>query len=330
MMAKNTKFKYDFKFYIFLIIFLLVVVSGVSLHISKSFAETKTKYESVAHLDEIEEYTIKIAPRQDGTLDMVYHIKWKVLDDKTEGPLTYVRIGIPNSHVDEIQSASAHIKDISYYNVDGDYVRIDFMDKYYAGQSVNIDFSIHQSYMYSLNEDICTYYFTPGWFDEIDVDKLEIFWKSKDVFESTSYQTDGDYLLWQSSLKAGEKLTIAVKYKTSSFANLDSNRQSSNANDDGGKRTIIIIIIVVVVIGLIIFLACYFGDNYHSGSGFGGGGSSYVHVVHSSCAHSSCACVSSCACACACAGGGRAGCSKKDFYSNKNIKIKDLQKALEK
>lgn len=35
---------------------------------------------------------------------------------------------------------------------------------------------------------------------------------------------------------------------------------------------------------------------------------------HFSCA---CACASSCACACACAGGGRAGCSAKDFYTVK-------------
>lgn len=35
---------------------------------------------------------------------------------------------------------------------------------------------------------------------------------------------------------------------------------------------------------------------------------------HSSCA---CACASSCACACACAGGGRAGCTAKDFYTVK-------------
>lgn len=42
---------------------------------------------------------------------------------------------------------------------------------------------------------------------------------------------------------------------------------------------------------------------------------------HSSCAHSSCAC----ACACACAGGGRAGCSTKDFY-NTNFKLKYLEK----
>ena len=48
--------------------------------------------------------------------------------------------------------------------------------------------------------------------------------------------------------------------------------------------------------------------------------------VHSSCAHSHCACAHSCACACACAcaGGGRAGCSKKDFY-NTGLKLKQLE-----
>ncbi|MCR5278616.1 MAG: zinc ribbon domain-containing protein [Lachnospiraceae bacterium] len=62
-----------------------------------------------------------------------------------------------------------------------------------------------------------------------------------------------------------------------------------------------------------------------------------VHVTHvpivvhstgrSSCAHSSCACAHSCACACACAcaGGGRAGCSTKDFY-NTNLKLSQLKR----
>ncbi|MBO6061809.1 MAG: hypothetical protein J6P98_06835, partial [Clostridia bacterium] len=46
----------------------------------------------------------------------------------------------------------------------------------------------------------------------------------------------------------------------------------------------------------------------------------------SSCAHSSCACAShcACACACACAGGGRAGCSAKDFY-NTGLKLEMLE-----
>ena len=49
-----------------------------------------------------------------------------------------------------------------------------------------------------------------------------------------------------------------------------------------------------------------------------GGGVSRHHSNHSGCAGScACACASSCACACACAGGGRAGCSVKDFYTVK-------------
>lgn len=51
----------------------------------------------------------------------------------------------------------------------------------------------------------------------------------------------------------------------------------------------------------------------------------YIH--HSSCV-SHCACVSSCACACACAGGGRAGCSKKDFYGTK-LKSDNVLKILD-
>ena len=49
--------------------------------------------------------------------------------------------------------------------------------------------------------------------------------------------------------------------------------------------------------------------------------------VHSSCVHSSCACAcaSHCACACACAGGGRAGCSAKDFY-NTGLKLTQIKK----
>ena len=42
---------------------------------------------------------------------------------------------------------------------------------------------------------------------------------------------------------------------------------------------------------------------------------------HSGCAHSSCAC----ACACACAGGGRAGCTAKDFYKT-DLKMKYFKK----
>ena len=47
------------------------------------------------------------------------------------------------------------------------------------------------------------------------------------------------------------------------------------------------------------------------------------YLLHSSCA---CACAScACACACACAGGGRAGCTYKDFYRT-DLKLRQLAK----
>ena len=59
------------------------------------------------------------------------------------------------------------------------------------------------------------------------------------------------------------------------------------------------------------------GSSSRSGGGSRGGGG---------CAHSSCACACAscaCACACACAGGGRAGCTYKDFYRT-DLKLRQL------
>ena len=36
---------------------------------------------------------------EDGSLDITYDIEWKVLDSTTEGPLTWVQIGTPNSNL---------------------------------------------------------------------------------------------------------------------------------------------------------------------------------------------------------------------------------------
>ena len=138
-------------------------------------------------LDEILNYTTTVSPRDDGTLDIKYNIQWKVLDSTTEGPLEWVKIGIPNQHVDEIKKISKNIKKIKYSSSGGNYVRIDFKDKYEAGEVVDFEFSIHQSYMYNINDSTgkVSYTFTPGWFEDIEVKQATIKWKSKDVTRST-------------------------------------------------------------------------------------------------------------------------------------------------
>ena len=48
-------------------------------------------------LDYINLYEVVVDPRNDGTLDISIHLNWEVLDSTSEGPLEWVKIGIPNN-----------------------------------------------------------------------------------------------------------------------------------------------------------------------------------------------------------------------------------------
>ena len=62
-------------------------------------------------LDEIQNYGVSVQLREDGTADLTYHVDWLVLDDKAEGPLEWLKIGIPNKHADSFAAISQHQKD---------------------------------------------------------------------------------------------------------------------------------------------------------------------------------------------------------------------------
>lgn len=280
-----------------------------------------------SNLDEIQYYEIKVDVRQDGTLDIRYAIVWEVLSDKNGiEPVSWVDVGIPNEHVDQIQILTDNIKSAEYSSKSGgSYVRIDFKEKYYEGEVISFEFSIHQSYMYLLDErNTVRYSFTPGWFEDIEIDNLQIEWAIKDGFtinETDSNEQSSTYYIWSyQNLAEGEKVTANVKYNSAGFY-VDENMQYKEGSD-GGELLIGLIIVIIIVL---IVIAVISSDGYGGGRGYGGG-----VYVHSSCAHSSCA--NSCACACACAGGGRAGCSVKNFYSNEPIfmSIKDFNVAVEK
>lgn len=297
---------------------------------------------NAANLDEITNYTTTVSPRDNGTLDINYHIEWKVLDSTTEGPLEWVKIGIPNQHVDSIKKISNTIKSVKYTSDGGNYVKVKFKKKYYAGETVTFEFSIHQSYMYTIDNSTgkVTYTFTPGWFEDIEVKQATVKWLAKDVTRHTG-GTNGEYIVWSRALAKNQKLTAKVEYSVGRF-NLNYNKQASNVRTSSANKTSntnisILMIFVMFIIVYVIFLVFAimsptyyrhggygyyggyypyyyhhhhhyhggFGGGYHGG-GFGGGGSSGGG--------------SSCACACACAGGGRAGCAKKDFYGT-NLKI---------
>ena len=276
-------------------------------------------------LDEIQEYTITVDMRSDGTMDISYHLDWKVLDDSSEGPLSWVKIGIPNKNVDEIQAHTSNIKKIEYNKDDGKtYVYVYFDRDYYANEIISFDFSIHQSNMYVIDQEdhMLRYSFTPGWFDEIEVKSITIKWNKSNVLKSTALgDTMDGYLIWTDSLSFGEKLNASVYYNLDAF---EATEEGQVQEEDDGISAFGILVIIIVVIVIILLIIALIDDDYDSHSGFGGGSRTYVYTG----GRSSCACARSCACACACAGGGRAGCSKKDFYHT-NVQVDILTKVLE-
>lgn len=254
-----------------------------------------------ADLDQILDYTTTISPRDDGTLDIKYHIEWKVLDSTTEGPLEWVKIGIPNQHVNNIKKISNNISTVKYLSSNGNYVKVKFKNKYYAGDTVIFEFSIHQSYMYNINNSTgeVSYEFTPGWFEDIKVEKATIQWKNNDILKHNG-KDNGEYITWSKKLGKGQKITAKVKYSVGRFK-LNYNKQNNNMGEISKliKRIANYIMIFAFIVCIIYSMISpsyyrhggygYYEDYYpyrhhyyydhhygghHGGGGFGGGSSS--------------------------------------------------------
>ncbi|MCQ2491801.1 MAG: zinc ribbon domain-containing protein [Lachnospiraceae bacterium] len=174
------------------------------------------------NLDEIRKYEITADVNDDATVNLKYHIEWEVLDSESEGPLEWVKIGIPNSNVEDYEALSDNISDIEYYDDGGSYMRIDFDQEYEEGDIVKFDFSIVQNNMYQMNlneEGFTVYTFTPGWFSEIVVDSMVIRWKADQVKDwSPACLVDNGYNTWETSLDEGEKFTVTLTYPNEAFA----------------------------------------------------------------------------------------------------------------
>lgn len=176
-----------------------------------------------AYTDEILEYTITADVNEDASVNLYYHISWKVLDSDSLGPLDWIQVGIPNSHNWNLEAQSDTISSIGYMSSSNNKLRIDLDRKYYAGEIVDIDFSLTQDYMYlsDIANDVSTYTFTPGWFDDIKVDKLVIRWSDADKaveWTPTCYVEDDNYLSFETTLGAGDRYTITITYPTSAFS----------------------------------------------------------------------------------------------------------------
>lgn len=303
--------------------------------------------EASGYLDRIDKYEITIDPNKDGTLDMEFNITWTVLDSSSEGPLSWIKIGIPNKYATNIQGTTQNIEKISYYSDNGSYIRIDLDREYKAGETLEIGFTYIQSRMYMLQGSHCYYNYKPGWFDEIPVSSATVKWNKEGVIDSNYMSETDEYYIWSDALNPGETLDINIKYDQSYFRVLNPDLQYSDAYMTLGDIIAIVLIVVIFVVVIVVLIISIVSqqDPYLYERGFVGR-SYYFHrrryyrsgyystgrkvkrpvVVNSSGYRGGSGGSCACACACACAGGGRAGCSMKDFY--KHPKLEQIKKAL--
>jgi len=269
---------------------------------------------------------------------MNYHIRWKVLDSTSEGPLEWVKIGVANRFVSDIRAQSDSIDDISYFSDDGAFIRCDLDRAYYAGEILDIDFSFRQERIFTKPEgDFIEFGFMPGYFPETEILSFRLTWMKAEGFDllyTNADQQTADSYLWEPVIPRGGWIRCDMRYTQASFPNADLDQQYSDQTEDPVPIFVVIGLITAGIFGFG-WLAAFqrrrnrdeyseyrgFGGTtyyqsywYHSHSGVDRKGKSLapapVNIGGSHGGGGSCAC----ACACACAGGGRAGCSRKDFY----------------
>ena len=186
-------------------------------------------------LDVIRSYDIRISPNDDGTLNMSCYFEWEVLDSESDGPLTWVHIGIPNARIRDIQALSSNIDEIEQ---DGSYLDVWFDEEYEAGETVSFGFSWVQESMYTMTDTgMVRYRYTPGWFEEILVDEMTITWDADGVLDyETDYnrlsgsgsdkETEDGIVVTAKKLAHGERVTLTVTYGIGNFPNIDASRSA--------------------------------------------------------------------------------------------------------
>lgn len=291
-------------------------------------------------VDIVEKYTVTVEPLENGTLDIEYSILWKALDSAED--LTWVKIGLPNEHFSVYEdSLSDEIMDYYYIDDDGyTGIELDFIKGYGYGETVKFSFRVNQKNMLCKDTEGYFYEFVPNWFNSIPVEHYEFKWKKTgNCIGAVGATEHDDYYVWTGTLGCGEYETMFVSYDLNAFNNAETveyipfspEGAYNELEEDRSFYIGLCIVIIVILLGVEIF---YLDSHvsYHRGRGFLRG---YGHPIHTygfqnpkyirahnrTHAHmgsrgsfrgGGCAC----ACACACAGGGRAGCSQKDTYTN--------------
>ena len=169
-----------------------VLACGALLALPAAAAQTEAPCAEDGDMDYIRSYVVTVDPREDGSADITYDIDWQVIDGDKTDYLSWVKIGLANSSVNEMTPLTDTIYDLQYSDDGGSYAKVVFTQRYYSPavaaqnggeSSVRFAFRVHQSHLFTKNDDgTATFNFTPGWFDDLSVENMQVRWRNYDGF----------------------------------------------------------------------------------------------------------------------------------------------------
>ena len=192
-----------------------------------------------AGTDEIKNYAIDILPQEDGSLLNTYAIHWCVISNSA-GPLTWFTVGMPTEQY-QIVSFSGDVSSVRPDNAGFDYkIRVTLPRDVNAGECIDVTVQVHQYGLAYLDETASevSFQFTPGWFNDIPVDHLQVTWhlppdaaQVKSFNPQPSSQNESQ-AVWESDLQPGEKFPISVVYDKAAFPNFNPDGTGSPSPTD--------------------------------------------------------------------------------------------------
>lgn len=237
--------------------------------------------------DEITDYRITVDLRQDGSADITYDVDWQVLAGEKNEYLSWVKIGLANSYAEDLTPLTDTIAGLSLLEDGGVYAKVVFSRRYYSpavaaengGESrVRFAFTVHQSHLFTLNDDgTASFVFTPGWFDDLCVDRLTVRWKNGEGFVADNTGEEDGYLTWEfGPLSHGQAATVRVTVPAQTTEIFDPGQALTSADlpgpplpdeDDLADKLAAFLLLVAFVVVLAVLLTSFTAG---WGGGFGG------------------------------------------------------------
>lgn len=193
----------------------------------------------------VNKYQTTVSTNANGLLNIVYNIEIQFEADDIDE----ISIKLPNNNY-AVQNKNAKISSIT--PSDNDYSIIKLANKYKAGDTVNLNFSLLHAHVYKKNNDELIYKITFGDIKNFDIQTIKVNWIKKNVsFSGLGIEND-KYYVWERNYSMLRKFEVSVRYKQSNFKLTDNGELEYGIKEYFSNYGLIAIAAIVIIFEIIL------------------------------------------------------------------------------